>query len=82
MGMGNGQSSLPDNQKRAVARLRVDGHAHLLACLRGEIGGALSVLRILASKHDVFTSGTEQFDESSRIELFGCRHERPCRLLW
>jgi hypothetical protein len=73
---------VPDNQKRAVARLRIEGHAHLLASLRREIGGALPVLRVLARQHNVFTIGTEQFDESSRIELFGCGHKGPCRLLW
>ena len=80
---GNGEWPVlvAHDQKRAVSRLRIDGHAHLLACLRGEIGGALPVLRILTRKHDVFTRGTEQFDESSRIELLGCRHERLCRLL-
>jgi hypothetical protein len=73
---------VPDNQKRAIARLRIEGHAHLLACLRREFGGALPVLRVLARQHNVFTIGTEQFDESSRIELFGCGHKGPCRLLW
>ena len=69
------------HDERAGARLRIDGHPHLLVSFRHEIGGALPILRVFAREHGIAEPAAEQLLERSDVERARGRDEHIGRLL-
>ena len=65
----------------AGAGLRINRHAELVVCHRGDVGRALAVLCVFARQQDLPRVWTEQLIEQSDIKSAGRDHQRIRRLL-